>query len=57
MGVLKDWSSSFIHLVDVLKDLKDLKDLLVASFWGCSVRAAEACSTQGGPCPLVSQFP
>ncbi len=31
--------------------------ILVVSFWGGSVRATEACSTQGGPCPPVSQFP
>ena len=31
--------------------------ILVASFWGGSVRATEACSTQGGPCPSVSQPP
>ncbi len=31
--------------------------ILVASFWGGSVRAAGAWPTQGGPCPPVSQFP
>ena len=31
--------------------------ILVASFWGGSVRAAEVCSTQGGPCPPVSLPP
>lgn len=31
--------------------------ILVASFWGGSVRATEAHPTQGAPCPPVSQFP
>ncbi|MCR3985544.1 MULTISPECIES: hypothetical protein [Aeromonas] len=31
--------------------------ILVASFWGGSVRAAGAWPAQGGPCPPVSQFP